>query len=117
MGELSSGEQDLVALGAAVGSNCAPCIERYVSEARSAGLTDRQIEDAIRLADGVRRVPAQKVLETALGLLSKAADQEAGATPEVARAAPDQGRIAEETPDTRGEASQPACADRKPCCC
>ena len=87
MAELSDGERDLVALGAALGSNCVPCVEHYVSEARSAGLTDRQIEDAIHLADGVRRVPAQKVLAAAFGLLSKAANEE------------------------------PACADRKPCSC
>lgn len=118
MEELSNGEQDLVALGAAVGSNCLPCVEHYISEARRAGLTDRQIEDAIRLADGVRRVPAQKVLDAARGLLSKAARQEAGSAPEGAPPAPDQGcRVAaEETPDTKGAASQPASADRKTCC-
>jgi AhpD family alkylhydroperoxidase len=69
MEKLNDVERELVALGAALGSNCVPCIEYHIPEARKAGLTDRQIEEAVRFADKVRQVPARKVLATALGLL------------------------------------------------
>ena len=74
MSKLESRERELVALGAAMGSNCVPCIEYHVPKAREAGLADNQIREAIRLADKVRKVPARKVLDTALHLLSDEAD-------------------------------------------
>ena len=70
--KLSSAERELVALGAALGSNCVPCIEYHIPEARKAGLSDRQINEAIRIADKVRQVPARKVLAAALGMLPEA---------------------------------------------
>jgi AhpD family alkylhydroperoxidase len=69
MSGLQARERELVALGAAMGSNCVPCIEYHVPKARKAGLTDAQIRSAIRLADEVRKVPARKVLDAALQLL------------------------------------------------
>ncbi len=71
MDTLTPRERELVALGAALGSNCVPCIEYHVPEARKAGLSDQQIREAIQLADKVRQVPARKVLETALAMLGK----------------------------------------------
>lgn len=71
MDTLTPRERELVALGAALGSNCVPCIEYHVPEARKAGLTDQQISEAIQFADKVRQVPARKVLDTALGMLGK----------------------------------------------
>lgn len=70
---LSPREIELVALGAALGSNCVPCIERHVPEARKAGLSDAEIHTVIELADRVRQVPARKVLETALAMLGAGA--------------------------------------------
>lgn len=69
MNDLNPRDSELVALGAAMGSNCVPCIEYHIPEARKAGISDEQIHAAIRLADRVRRVPAQKVLEAALQAL------------------------------------------------
>lgn len=69
---LSTAERELVALGAALGSNCVPCIEYHIPEARKAGLSDRQIGEAIRLADKVRQVPARKILAAAVGMLPEA---------------------------------------------
>lgn len=82
-------ERELVALGAAMGSNCVPCIEYHVPKARKAGLTDAQIREAIRVADEVRKVPARKVLEAAQQLLSDdAADAPPGSdTPPRSRGA------------------------------
>jgi len=72
MNDLSFTERELVALGAALGSNCMPCIEHHISEARKAGLTDPQISEAIQLADKIRKVPAAKVLDAALQMLGEA---------------------------------------------
>lgn len=69
MSDLNHRERELVALGAAIASNCVPCIEYHVPEARRSGLTTTQIRAAIRFADKVRQVPARKVLDAALGLL------------------------------------------------
>ena len=89
MNELNHRERELVALGAAMGSNCAPCIEHHIPEARKAGLSDSQILTAIRLADAVRQVPARKVLDTAHRMLAESPDDAlAGGKPaEVAQAA------------------------------
>jgi 4-carboxymuconolactone decarboxylase len=69
MNDLNHRERELVALGAALGSNCISCIEYHIPEARQAGLTDSQITEAIRLSDELRQVPARKVLDTALRML------------------------------------------------
>ncbi len=65
MADLSNTERELVALGAAIASNCVLCAEFHIAEARKVGLTDSQIVEAVRLADKVRQVPAQKVLRVA----------------------------------------------------
>lgn len=69
MSHLSTRERELVVLGAALGSNCVPCVEYHIPHARKAGLTDLQIPEAIWLADRIKHVPASKVLEVALKLL------------------------------------------------
>jgi AhpD family alkylhydroperoxidase len=69
METLTGRDRELVALGAALGSNCVPCIEYHMPEARKAGLTDPEIKEAIQLADKVRQVPAGKVLGAALRML------------------------------------------------
>ncbi len=71
MSELSKREQELVSLGAAIASNCVPCIEYHIPESRKAGLTDEQIREAIFIAKKVRRVPARMVLHTALAKLDE----------------------------------------------
>lgn len=99
MDRLSSPERELVALGAALGSNCVPCIEYHIPEARKVGLSDQQIQEAIQLADKVRQVPARKVLAAALGMLPKA-----GAGTETEQRGPD---CAQAVP--AGTSEQPCC--------
>ncbi len=70
MSTLNLRERELVALGAALASNCVPCIEFHVPAARKAGLTDAEIGEAIALADKIRQVPAGKVLDAATAQLS-----------------------------------------------
>ena len=70
MSHLSHRDRELVALGAALGSNCVPCIEYHIPQARKAGLSDSEIAEAIQLSDMVRQVPARKVLEVANQMVS-----------------------------------------------
>ena len=93
MSHLNPGQAELVALGAAMGSNCLPCVEYHVPEALEAGLTPAQVSEAIALADKVRQVPARKVLERALHLLREMqpepgapTDESCGSTPGAASA-------------------------------
>jgi len=72
MSTLSPRDRELVALGAAMGSNCAPCIEYHIPQSRRAGLTDEEIRVAIHHADRIRQVPARKTLEVAQKALSSA---------------------------------------------
>lgn len=72
MTTLSFRDRELVALGAALASNCVPCIEYHVPEARKAGLSDAEIAAAIALADKIRQVPANKVLASATATLGAA---------------------------------------------
>ena len=79
MSGLSPRDLELVALGAAMGSNCVPCVEYLIPKARELGLSDQEIRAVIKQADIVRQKPAAKVLETALGMLSCAAGEPEGA--------------------------------------
>ncbi len=69
MSTLSLRERELVALGAALASNCVPCIEFHVPAARKAGLSETEIGEALTLADKIRQVPAGKVMEAARTLV------------------------------------------------
>ncbi|MCX7170283.1 MAG: carboxymuconolactone decarboxylase family protein [Proteobacteria bacterium] len=75
MSDLNPRELELVALGAAMGSNCVPCVEYHIPEARKVGLSDPEIHAAILHADKIRQVPARKSLQAALKLLPSAASQ------------------------------------------
>ncbi len=79
---LTDVERELVALGAALASNCVPCIEHHIPAAREAGLDDRRIRAALLLADTVRQVPAAKVLATAMGMLPSGPRADSGAAVE-----------------------------------
>ena len=74
MSELNSREKSLVALGAAIASNCVPCVEYHIPGAKKAGLRDIEINEAVRIADKVRQVPARTVLETALARIETSPD-------------------------------------------
>ena len=96
MSELSNREQTLVSLGAAIASNCIPCIEYHIPEARKAGFSDIQIKEAVQVADKVRRVPARMVLQTALARIGEgpnglAETDEAGCGCDESRQAADSG--------------------------
>jgi arsenite methyltransferase len=64
----------LVAIGAAIGSNCGPCFEHHVKRARSFGVADADIRRAVEIAATVKAAPARAILELADRTLSGDAD-------------------------------------------
>jgi len=69
MNTLNEREQLFVALGAAIGSNCIPCIEKIIPKAKAAGIEDWELRLALNAADNVRQRPAAKVLSTAKAIV------------------------------------------------
>ena len=69
MQSLNNREQLFVALGAAIGSNCVPCVEAIVPKAKAAGIENWELRLAINAADFVRQKPAAKVLSTAKAIV------------------------------------------------
>lgn len=65
MSQLTPREIELIAIGAAIGSNCIPCVEYHIGAGKELGISDDEIRVAMALADKVRRAPARKVLEAA----------------------------------------------------
>jgi AhpD family alkylhydroperoxidase len=70
MSILNHRDRELVALGAALASNCVPCIEFHIVESRSAGLSDAEITAAVELANQIKGVPARKVLDAAFNAIT-----------------------------------------------
>lgn len=75
MQSLDHREQLFVALGAAIGSNCVPCVESIVPKARDAGIEDWELRLAVNAADFVRQKPAAKVLSAAKAIIDGAPDE------------------------------------------
>jgi 4-carboxymuconolactone decarboxylase len=105
MSDLTPRESELVALGAAMGSNCVPCVEYHIAESRKIGLADSEIHAVIRHADKIRQVPARKTLQAALNLLSSGVANAQDARAEEgcgsSRAVPEAGKV------EAGSADQP----------
>jgi len=66
MSRLTEREKELVRLGAAIGSNCVACVEYHIPQARKTGLSDQQIKLAINIAQAVKKVPADMVMDAVL---------------------------------------------------
>ena len=63
--------EELVAIGASVTAHCVPCLEYHLAKARETGLSDCEIEEAIKVGRTVRRGAASKWDETASTLILK----------------------------------------------
>jgi AhpD family alkylhydroperoxidase len=66
--------EDLVAVAAAVASNCETCLDHHVAKARGLGLADTVIRQAVDTAIMVKNTPARAVRRQAETLLAPAAD-------------------------------------------
>jgi AhpD family alkylhydroperoxidase len=69
--------EELVAIGAAVASNCEPCLEFHVAKARELGVADDDIAEAVKTARRVKETPARSILKHADELLGTAVPQPA----------------------------------------
>lgn len=56
---------ELVAIGAAIGSNCEPCFKYHYDKARKLGVSNDDMLQAVTMAQGVKEAPARSVLELA----------------------------------------------------
>jgi arsenite methyltransferase len=65
----------LVAIGAAIGSNCGPCFEHHVKRARTLGVADADLRRAVEVAGKVKAAPARAILELAERTLSGGSDE------------------------------------------
>ena len=56
---------ELVAIGAAIASNCEPCFKYHYDQARKLGVSDLDMRYAVDLAQKVKDTPARAVLNLA----------------------------------------------------
>ncbi len=63
--------RELVAIGAAIGSNCEPCFKHHYNEARKLGVSREDMVLAVQLAATVKDSPARSILDLATRLLSE----------------------------------------------
>jgi AhpD family alkylhydroperoxidase len=57
--------RELVAIGAAIGSNCEPCFKYHYNEARKLGVSKDDMRLAVEMAQAVKDSPAQSILQLA----------------------------------------------------
>jgi len=60
---------ELVAIGAAIGSNCEPCLKFHYAEAKKLGVSAADMRRAVDLAQKVKDAPARAMLDLAQRLL------------------------------------------------
>ncbi len=68
---------ELVAIGAAIASNCEPCLEFHVAKARKLGVVDEDIAEAVQTGRRVKESPARSILKRADELLGTEAPEPA----------------------------------------
>jgi AhpD family alkylhydroperoxidase len=81
---------ELVAIGAAIASNCEPCFKFHYDQARKLGVADADMRRAVDMAQKVKETPARAVLDLASRYLDKKASL-AGITVVAANSAQSQG--------------------------
>jgi AhpD family alkylhydroperoxidase len=69
---------ELVAIGAAIASNCEPCLKFHYAAARKLGVSREDMACAVATAQGVKDTPAQSILMLADRILKSGADGDEG---------------------------------------
>ncbi len=62
--------QELIAIGASIGSNCTPCLKNHLRLAKEYGATEDEIKEAIEVALKVKKnstISLDKLIEATLG--------------------------------------------------
>jgi len=62
---------ELIAIGAAIGGNCLPCLCYHFAEAIKNGCTIQEIEEAIKLGKMVKERPINDIYKLAEDLISR----------------------------------------------
>ncbi|MTI95499.1 MAG: arsenite efflux transporter metallochaperone ArsD [Firmicutes bacterium] len=62
---LSAQVRELIAIGAAIASNCEPCFRYHYDQARKLGVSKQEMIEAVEVADAVKRAPARNILTLA----------------------------------------------------
>ncbi len=76
-GIYSDAVAELVAIGAAIASNCEPCFKYHFDKARKLGVSDEDMLCAVNTAKAVKETPSASILSLAERLLAaKGSDQE-----------------------------------------
>ncbi len=78
---------EYVALGAAIGANCEPCLRYHVAEALKVGISHADIAKAVALAAKVKEAPARNILKLAERLTQPTGDNEGACCAEPASGA------------------------------
>jgi AhpD family alkylhydroperoxidase len=65
---------ELVAIGAAIASNCEPCFKSHYAAARKLGVSREDMASAVTTAQRVKHTPAQSILMLAARILNSGAD-------------------------------------------
>lgn len=73
---LNENTKELIAIGAAIASNCEPCFRYHYDLARKAGVSREDMLEAVNTALGVKATPHKKVVETAQKFLASEEIQE-----------------------------------------
>ena len=59
--EITEQVRELIALGAAIGASCEPCLKYHTKKARDLGLTDAQMREAIAMGQMVKEASAKAI--------------------------------------------------------
>ena len=65
---LTSEQQELVAIGAAIAANCTPCLRAHIAKAVEIGLNFQQVGAAVAIGQAVKNAPNRHVNEAWLEL-------------------------------------------------
>lgn len=57
--------EELVAIGASIACNCMPCLKYHTDRARSLGVSDEDMANAVAVAEKVKQTPARLIMELA----------------------------------------------------
>lgn len=68
---LDNKTRELVAIGAAIGGDCIPCLIWHCNKSIEFGATINELRDAIEMAKKVKEVPFKKTLEAADAILAE----------------------------------------------
>jgi AhpD family alkylhydroperoxidase len=55
--------KELVAIAASVAARCQPCFDHHLKKARELGVSESDIDEAVRVADKVGQVGGQRMMD------------------------------------------------------